>query len=501
MLKKIVIQRFVLLFLIVVLMLIDCKLLLAQSGNQSDITGPDVQEIINNNEQSDGDDIPSSPVDRAQFEKQFISANTEQAIDQFESMQALEFGQYLGLTFYGKTASSADISKTLTNLSEKTGEKAALVYVASLEDQLQSIMIPPNVNDGGNKSLNKDAIAQNSDQIVRQVVPQGSRQNLREIVNDFRAKITNPRGSKSYLIPAKKLYDLLIAPIEPSLKANNIKTIIFSLDGGLRTLPIAALHDGKQFLIEKYGVAIIPSFSLTDSRYVPISKTQMLAVGISKSVGGQNPLPLAELEVETLINKLWTGKQILNEKSTFGNFKVANYQQKFGIIHLATHGEFRPGKINNSYIQFWDTKFRLDQMAKLSSELKWNNRPTVEMLVLSACRTALGNQQTELGFAGLAVQAGVKTALGSLWYVSDEGAMALMTKFYEQLRVTGFRAEALRKAQIALLKGQVRFEKGKLRISERLNIPLPSNANSATNNIDLSHPYFWSGFIIIGNWN
>ncbi|HEY9702369.1 MAG TPA: hypothetical protein V6C58_07980, partial [Allocoleopsis sp.] len=208
--KKKTIQRFVLLFLIVVLILIDFKLVLADSdepshtpeintqeiinnsnestGNQSDITGPDAHEMMNsNNDQSDGNDTPISSIDRGQFDKQFAEANTTQAIDKFEAMQALEYSQYLGLTLYGKTASSADISKTLTDLSEKTGEKSALVYLASLENQLQSIMIPPNTNNGGNKSVNKGAIApsagyaiaQNSDQIVRQVVPEASRQNLR----------------------------------------------------------------------------------------------------------------------------------------------------------------------------------------------------------------------------------------------------------------------------------------------------------------------------------
>jgi CHAT domain-containing protein len=475
------------------------------TGNQSDITGPDTQEFMNNNNSAEtptNTDISGNvAVEREQFESQFLSSTPDQAVEQFEEAQTVEFSQYLGMQFYGQVASSQQISKNLGELSAATGENSGMLYVVSLKDQIQVLFIPPELPQDNNKNLGK--IAQTSPntpgQILRQIVPDASRTTLQQVVNDFRAKITNPRQSKSYLVPAKKLYDWLIAPVEPALKANKIKNLILSMDRGLRALPVSALHDGKQFLIEKYAIAIVPNYSLTDSRYIPISKTQMLAMGISKNVAGQVPLPLAEVEVETLVTKLWKGQKYLNEKFTLQNFKSVNLQQRYGIIHLATHGEFKGGTISNSYIQFWDRKLRLNEISKLSQELKWNSYPKIEMLVLSSCRTALGNDQAELGFAGLAVKSGVKTALGSLWYVSDEGAMALMTKFYEQLKMSSFRADALRKAQIAMIKGEVKFEKGKLRLSPKIQLSIPGNITTASYN--LSHPYFWSGFVMIGNWN
>ena len=122
------------------------------------------------------------------------------------------------------------------------------------------------------------------------------------------------------------------------------------------------------------------------------------------------------------------------------------------------------------------------------------------MLVLSACRTALGNQQAELGFSGLAVQAGVKSVLGSLWYVSDQGSLALITKFYEQLKLTSLRSESLRQAQIGMLKGEVRITDKYLYLSPENRIALsPELAN--LDSINLSHPYYWSAFTMIGNWN
>ena len=122
------------------------------------------------------------------------------------------------------------------------------------------------------------------------------------------------------------------------------------------------------------------------------------------------------------------------------------------------------------------------------------------MLVLSACRTAVGNEQAELGFAGLAVQAGVKTAIGSLWYASDEGSLALMSEFYHKLRTARIKTEAMREAQLGMLKGQVRVENGHLVLSDHRRIALPSELAIGDRRI-LSHPYYWSGYITIGNWN
>jgi CHAT domain-containing protein len=121
----------------------------------------------------------------------------------------------------------------------------------------------------------------------------------------------------------------------------------------------------------------------------------------------------------------------------------------------------------------------------------------VELLVLSACSTALGDEEAELGFTGLATLSGVKTALGSLWTVSDEGTFGLMSEFYEQLKQAPIKAEALRQAQLAMIQGTVRLEGGKL-ITSRGSFPLPPELAEQGDKI-LSHPYFWSGFSMIGN--
>ncbi|NJL09256.1 MAG: CHAT domain-containing protein [Calothrix sp. SM1_7_51] len=229
----------------------------------------------------------------------------------------------------------------------------------------------------------------------------------------------------------------------------------------MRSLPFAALHDGKGFLVERYSVGLMPSLSLTDTRFVDIKNAQILAMGSSR-FKEQQPLPGVPQEINAISNQ-WKVRAFLNENFTLDNLKTQRRQQPFGIIHLATHAEFLAGSLNNSYIQLSDTKLRLDQVRQLG----WN-KPPVELLVLSACRTALGNEDAELGFAGLAVQSGVKSAIASLWYVSDTGTLGLMQDFYEQLKTSPIKAEALRRTQLAFIKGDIFIENNQVRNAKKI---------------------------------
>jgi CHAT domain-containing protein len=331
-------------------------------------------------------------------------------------------------------------------------------------------------------------------EIIHRTVREANRQTLIETANQFRTEITNPvkRRSTTYLAPAQKLYQWIVKPLENELQTQKINTLLFSMDAGLRTLPVAALHDGQQFLVEKYSLSLIPSLSLTDSTYKRLSGASVLAMGAS-IFPNKSPLPAVPLELQT-IAATWPGQSFLNEAFTLRNLKSIRSQTPYQIIHLATHGEFKPGAASNSYIQLWDAPLQLDQLR----ELGWRN-PPVELLVLSACRTAVGDNGAELGFGGLAVQAGVKSALASLWYVSDEGTLGLMAEFYSQLRNATIKSEALRQAQIAMLRGQTKIESGQLRGPGLVTaVKLPENQQNPINTT-LSHPYYWSGFTMIGS--
>jgi CHAT domain-containing protein len=194
------------------------------------------------------------------------------------------------------------------------------------------------------------------------------------------------------------------------------------------------------------------------------------------------------------VNQLWSGRLAFNKNVTLENLKAFRQEQPFGILHLATHADFNPGTIDNSYIQLWNAKLRLDQVR----ELGWND-PQIELLVLSACATALGDREAELGFGGLAVQTGVKTAVASLWYVSDAATTALMAGFYKDLRTARIKADALRQAQLAMATGKVFLQNGRLQgIETGEGIALPP-ASLAIRDRQLSHPYYWAAFTMIGS--
>jgi len=203
-------------------------------------------------------------------------------------------------------------------------------------------------------------------------------------------------------------------------------------------------------------------------------------------------LPAVPLEISTITPNIWSGESKLNESFTIPLLRDALSQRHFRLLHLATHSEFRSGKLSNSYIQFWDGKLTLDRLSEL--QLSSQN---IDLLVLSSCQTALGDQDAELGFAGLAVSAGVKSALGSLWYVSDAGTLALMLDFYRNLQEQPIKAEALRQSQLAMLRGNVHLKDGQLVQSGQRGIPLPLEI--PLGNFDLTHPYYWSSFVLVGN--
>ncbi|MEG3875542.1 MULTISPECIES: CHAT domain-containing protein, partial [unclassified Microcoleus] len=334
----------------------------------------------------------------------------------------------------------------------------------------------------------------------RVLIPATTRWQVLQLADALQTEITNPRkrSSISYLDTAQKLYRWLIAPVAAELTALKIDNLIVIPAAGLRSVPFAALHDGKGFLVEKYSISVMPSLSLTDIGYDNIADDEILAMGASV-FEDKAPLPAVPVELESIAPPS-EGKSFLNQDFTLENLQAQRANQPFGIIHLATHSEFQPGEPKNSYIQLWDSKLRIDQMR----QLRWNE-PPVNLLVLSACSTALGDEDAELGFAGLAVASGAKSALASLWEVSDDGTLGLMTEFYRQLRAPRrggnlmIKAEALRRAQLEMLRGRVRIQDGMLRaqgLSGGLILP-PEIA--ARGDRVLSHPYYWAAFTMIGN--
>ena len=367
-----------------------------------------------------------------------------------------------------------EIAQALAQLDQQTQTRSALIYAVPTPKNLELILVMP-----GTKPIHRRVATVSRDQLVG-------------VVETFRSGVTNREAEPhEYLPPAQQLYRWLITPIAADLKEQKVTQLIFCLGAGLRIAPLAALHDGQQFLAEQYDLAIIPAFNLLDVQRSNLRRSRVLAMGAEK-FEAHAPLPAVPLEVAVITNHLWPGAAFLNQNFTLKNLKTARSQYPYEIVHLATHANFVPGAVSESYILFTDQPLGLDQVRTIGLY-----NPATQLLVLSACQTAVGSPQVELGFAGLAVQSGAKTAIASLWAVDDTGTLVLMSEFYHQLKTARTVSAALRQAQFAVLSGRVKLATSQ--VAQTLGPRSFPPELMPLAYAELSHPYYWSAFTVIGN--
>jgi CHAT domain-containing protein len=391
-----------------------------------------------------------------------------------------EYRSFLNQEILETEESSIEMSAILVDMDQKTGTNSAILWVMPEEDHLHLVY------------LSKQG------KIIVRDIYDAPFNKLTQVVSDFYQEIENVNNPMN-LTQSKQLYKWIIEPYQKDfLDAENIDNILFCIGNGVRLVPLSALYDGENFLVEKYKISRIPAFNLINAQYKPVKNPSILAMGAS-NFPDNSPLPAVVLELQNINERLQRSNSnteiLLNEDFTLPNMKEQLKENSYQIVHLATHANFNGGDITDSYIQFWDDKLTLDQM----SNLPWETPP--DLLVLSACNTALGDRSAQLGFTGIALQAGVNSAIGTLWSVSDLGTFALITEFYEQLinqsEKNPTKAGALRQAQDLLLQGKVYFQDNVL-ITPHGNIDLPKNL-AVNGKVDLSHPFYWAGFTLISS--
>lgn len=279
---------------------------------------------------------------------------------------------------------------------------------------------------------------------------------------------------EDYLSYAKDLYDILLRPLVPAIQAAQVRTLVTVPDGALRMIPWGALHDGRGFLIERYALATTPGLTLTDLRETGRARapTALLANGLSQAVQGFPALPSVSGEIRAIESES-AGKTLLNENFVFDNLRNALKKEPYSIVHIASHGHF-DRKSNNTFVLTYDGRLSVNQLENLLGLSKYRDEP-VDLLVLSACQTAAGDDRAALGLGGIAIKAGARSALASLWQIGDESTALLMRRFYSMLaeHPEASKPEALRQAQLKLLREVPRY----------------------------AHPFFWSPFLLIGNWH
>ncbi len=295
-------------------------------------------------------------------------------------------------------------------------------------------------------------------------------QQVNAALSDLLAAINPVSDRKTRLQISSQLYDWLIRPAEAAGALKDTKTLVFVLDGQLRNIPMAALYDGKQYLIEKYAVTLSPGMQLLAAKRLDNPHIGAVVGGISEARSGFSALPAVKQEIQQ-ISGLVTARTLLNEQFTSSILAERLGNNSADVVHLATHGQFS-SRQEDTFLLTWDGRMNIKELSEVLQFRQNNRARAIELLVLSACDTAAGDEYAALGLAGLAVKSGARSTLATLWPVKDAAAASLMTRFYTHLRQPNInKAEALRQAQIEILK-----------------------------QTDFDDPFFWSGFVLVGNW-
>ncbi|HKQ61126.1 MAG TPA: CHAT domain-containing protein [Candidatus Polarisedimenticolaceae bacterium] len=294
---------------------------------------------------------------------------------------------------------------------------------------------------------------------------------------------------------AQELYTLIVAPLAADLEQAGAQTLMWSLDGVLRYVPVAALWDGERYLIERYRNTVFTPASMARLKDPPRRDWRVLGLGVSRAWADFPALPGVRQELEGIVPRVFPGEVKLDDGFTKDGMKAA-LRGGFPVVHIASHFAFRPGSEADSYLLLGDGG-HLD-LGEIRASAGHQLFRGVDLLTLSACDTAAGGTSGDgrevEGFAVIAQDQGAKAVVASLWPVSDESTQLLMQEFYRRraARPADSKVEALRGAQLALLRGEL----GRGTSPARRGVAL-ENAPQAEG---FSHPYFWAPFILIGNW-
>jgi len=359
---------------------------------------------------------------------------------------------------------------------------------------------------------NRMAILLKVDGVIHHYSTDVSADELRQQVSSLAELLRDPRTGGAHLAPAEQVYNWLIAPIVEQLATTDADTLFFVPDGILRTIPMAALWDGSNYLIQNYNIASAPGLTLLNAEPLQNTKRRTLAAGISlpgeaipklpdsyysdvfltfpenqsTTVRGSvadvrspdvdekiriwHELTAVTEEIEIPANYKLPSKTLLDEQFSLSAFKDEVLNTPYQIVHIASHGFFGES-VEDSWIMTHDDLIDLGELSDLFKPKEFSDNP-IELLVLSACSTAEGNDLAPLGLSGVALTSGARSVLGSLWMVEDNATKNLMDNFYKELSVSETsKAGALRNAQLSVLREKPRL-----------------------------HPYFWAPFTLMGNW-
>ncbi|MBE9115309.1 CHAT domain-containing protein [Lusitaniella coriacea LEGE 07157] len=396
------------------------------------------------------DPFPVSPqkgtANRSEIE--ISQDNLKRAIQGIDALQLAELQNFLG-------CSLASIAKIPEDAIDPT---AAIIYPIVLRDRIAIVFNIP----GREKPLDYRAtpIAQ---------------QKVEQTLQRLRHNLTEPGNTPEALADAQTAYNWLIAPLEEVLAENpQIKTLVFVPDGDLRNIPMGALYDGERYLIEKErAIAVSPRLKLFAPQITDSLKVFLGGIGIAQTIDNTSFSPIVQLreELAQISSTLETSLPLIDEQFTQTNIQQNLEPGRFSAIHWKTHGVFSSDP-QETYLVAYRDRIKARDLNHLIQTSSRSGANPLELLVLSACETAQGDNRAVLGLAGIAVRTGARSTLSTLWKADDTANTQLMARFYQELSKPGTtKASALRQAQLSLLR--------------ELGYPAP---------------YYWATYTLVGNW-
>ncbi|MBW4571158.1 MAG: CHAT domain-containing protein [Tolypothrix carrinoi HA7290-LM1] len=380
--------------------------------------------------------------------------NLKSARDVIESLRLAELDNYFRLACINAQPVQID----------EVDQKAAVIYPVILRDRLELIV-----------SLPSDSSNQKANQKAEPTFIHHTRNLRKDEVKDTVTKLREQlvtRSSNDFKNPSKIVYDWIIAPIASQLAEHKIENLVFVLDAPLGNIPMGALYDGKQYLIEKYNVAVTPGLELLNPKPIARTGLRIIAGGLTEASENFPALPKVGIELKAIKSTVTDTRVLLNKQFNKDAIEDAVQSLSVPVVHLATHGQFSSKAEDTFILTYGDQVINVRDLNGLLQSRETNQRGAVELLVLSACSTATGDIRADLGIAGVAVRSGARSTLASLWNVDDEGTSILMGEFYTQLKKGNItKAKAIKQAQVSLLK-----------------------------NPQYEHPYYWAPFVLVGNW-
>jgi CHAT domain-containing protein len=377
--------------------------------------------------------------------------NLKNARDVIEALQLREIENY-----FQEVCLQAK-PEIIDTVVDKTDTAAAVIYPIILQNRLEIILKLPNQN-----KFNRYTTFIRANQ-------------LEKAIEKLQYSLRQPEKINQVKKISGDIYNWLIQPLEADLQINQVETLVFVLDGNLKNIPMAVLYDGEKqkYLIEEYAIALTPGLQMLEPKPLPKRNLNILMAGVSEKRWVENkefsPLDNVQLELNTIQSQIPNSKKLLNQSFTETNTEKLIDSAKYTVVHIASHGNFS-SNLEETYILTWNKLLKLKDFDKLFQINTNVDAKPIELLVLSACETAKGDKRATLGLSGIAVRAGARSTLASLWAVEDESTALLMTQFYQELQQNQLnKAQALQKAQINLLR------------------------NNQT-------PFVWAPYLLVGNW-